>query len=505
MGNTRKTLIICSAVLVFYFLAPSQAAEWRIVPSLTVVETYNDNIEQAPPGDEDSDFVTEVNPGISLRAEGSRLRLDLNYTMQNLFYAENSDENSTNHELSADANAELLRELLFLDAFASYQQVLISPEGTGNIGNITITDNRTDAWTYTLSPYALTQFGNLAAELRYTFEKVGFSENEAEDAAAADTHSVFASLASDPSARRLARAAGYRPDNRSSERRYVNDFQWSLAYSRDQTDFTDNTEDIFENISLDTAYRIGAVTALLAGLGYENNDFEQSDDADQPEGFFWYTGIAWNPTRRTSIEATIGRRFFGTTYGFDLQHNTRSVTSTIQYAEEFTTASDTLLENQLITGMDDGENILSDPESSNPLVDVPFPGLSSDVFLRRRLTGEISKRTAKSVFTLGAFGEKREFQRAIGDERVMGVTFGWDWQLAPRTNANMALEWSRQEFDIDNREDDFWQIGVNINRRISERINAYMDYRHARQESNNTDEADDYTENLISAGLRIQF
>jgi len=503
--DTKNSIIVCIysfTVLILWYLSPIQAAEWSIEPALGVSATYNDNIRQSLPGEEESDFVTEVSPGIALRAEGSQLRFNLNYTMQNLFYAENNDENTTNHELSTDANAELLRKLLFLDALASYRQVLLSPEGTGGADNITITDNRTDAWTYTVSPYAVREFGNLTAELRYTFEKVSFSESDAEDAAASDTQSVFASLASDPSARRQARVSGNSSGRtqtfKPSDRRYANDFQWSLTYNRDQTDFTDNTEDIFENISLDTSYRFGATTALLAGIGYENNEFEQSDATNQPEGFFWYTGFAWNPIRRTSIEATVGRRFYGTTYSLDIRHDTRTVTSAIQYAEDFTTASGTLLEDQ-------GVSIEQEPDldSADPLVSVPLPGLSSDVFLRRRLTGDISKKTAKSIFTFGAFGEKREYQRTTEEEQLYGFTFGWDWQFASRTAANLALEWSRQDFEEDDRVDDFWQLGLNVNRRVSERIDAYMDYRHARRDSSNAE--DDYRENLIAAGLQVEF
>ncbi|MEZ5591648.1 MAG: TIGR03016 family PEP-CTERM system-associated outer membrane protein [Gammaproteobacteria bacterium] len=511
---TIRTLGFALSALGFS-MASAQAAEWRILPALTVSGTYHDNITQAPSGAEESDFVTEVNPGISIQADGSRLNLDLSYTMQNLFYAENSDDNTTNHELTADANAELMRKFLFLDVFGSYQQVLLSPEGTGGSDNTTITDNRTDAWTYSLSPYAVTRFGNLAAELRYTFEKVGYAESEAETAAASDTQSIFANLASDPSARRLSRVSDYRSSGGGSgsdnsqaaaaARQYANNVQWSVTYARDQTDFKDDTDDVFENIALDTSYRVGARTAFLAGLGYENNEFEQSDELDKPEGLFWYTGVAWSPSRRTSLEATIGRRFYGTTYSLDVQHATRTISANIQYAEDFTTSSGTLLENQLTSGSaSDSGDAFSDPvENPQSLLNVPLPGLSSDVFLRRRLTGEIAKQTAKSTFSVSAFGEKREFQSAASDEQVFGFAFVWDWRFASRTDSSLTAEWQRQEFDSDNREDDFWQVGLNINRRMSQRMNGYVDYRYGRRDS--TEPEDDYTENVIAAGLQVQF
>ena len=513
-GQSANSLAIGSIFLVLVQLAmPSSAAEWRIIPTLLITETYLDNVEEAPPGEEESDYVTELNPGISLQAQGSRLNLNLNYSMQNLFYIDNSDENTTNHELSADANVELLREHLFLDAFASAQQVLVSPEGRGGNDNLTITDDRTTAITYTISPYAVRRFGNMAGELRYAFEKVDFLDDGADTAEASDSHRLFANLASDPSARRLSRPAGYRTNiegiTASSEeatdaglegrnrqpRRYVNDFQWSLTYSRDQTDFQDDTDEKFELLALDTSYRIGARTAALLGLGYENNDFDQSAEADQPEGFFWYTGIAWNPSRRTALEATVGRRFFGTTYSLAFRHNTRTITTDVQYAEEFVTTADTILEEQLSSNGD---------ESSNPETGVPLPQLGSEVYLRKRLTGSISKTTAKSTFQLSAYDEDREFQRSDSEEQAYGITFGWDWQLASRTDSRLFAEWQRLESSQEDQEDfDSWQIGASINRRIRNTINAYFDYRYSRRDS--TDPENDYKQNQIAAGLQITF
>jgi hypothetical protein len=75
----------------------SIAMEWKIVPGLDLKETYSDNITLAPPGNEKSDFVTQINPGISLTGTGPRLKVNARYGMQNLFYAEESNRNATKH------------------------------------------------------------------------------------------------------------------------------------------------------------------------------------------------------------------------------------------------------------------------------------------------------------------------------------------------------------------------------------------------------------------------
>ena len=43
------------------------AIDFIVMPSLTLQETYSDNVNLAPKGQEKSAFVTEISPGISFR------------------------------------------------------------------------------------------------------------------------------------------------------------------------------------------------------------------------------------------------------------------------------------------------------------------------------------------------------------------------------------------------------------------------------------------------------
>ena len=84
-------LLICPAY--------STAADWKITPRLSLLETYTDNVTLATRGNEKSDFITQINPGVSLTGTGARLKVNANYTMQNLFYANESGPNRTVHQL----------------------------------------------------------------------------------------------------------------------------------------------------------------------------------------------------------------------------------------------------------------------------------------------------------------------------------------------------------------------------------------------------------------------
>ena len=81
--------------------------EWRITPRLSVGATYSDNIRLAPTDEAEGDLVLQVDPGVSIRKQGGRLDLRLDYTAQGLLYANNSDASTINNNLLAFGTAEL--------------------------------------------------------------------------------------------------------------------------------------------------------------------------------------------------------------------------------------------------------------------------------------------------------------------------------------------------------------------------------------------------------------
>src|SRR4051794_32250580 len=61
------------AVLPSLLCFPAEAAKWDIVPTLSVTETYTDNVLLTQNALKQGDWVTEINPAISVAATGARL------------------------------------------------------------------------------------------------------------------------------------------------------------------------------------------------------------------------------------------------------------------------------------------------------------------------------------------------------------------------------------------------------------------------------------------------
>lgn len=98
-------------------------------PSLTVGESYNDNIYAAENNTE-SDFVTDVSTQLSLVSTWSRHELILNATAAAAFYAENDDENTVDWGVGATGRVDIVRDSS-IDLAVSYDH-LTEDRGSAN-------------------------------------------------------------------------------------------------------------------------------------------------------------------------------------------------------------------------------------------------------------------------------------------------------------------------------------------------------------------------------------
>ena len=129
MTQTRNFSWLQPTLVVFLLGTNAvKAGDWDITPRLTVGGGYSDNIFLEPKGT--GDWIGEVTPGISLRGESARMSAFLDYQLQNVFFLDNSDGNSSYNQLNSGATAELSKDLFFVDASAAAGQAAISATAT---------------------------------------------------------------------------------------------------------------------------------------------------------------------------------------------------------------------------------------------------------------------------------------------------------------------------------------------------------------------------------------
>jgi len=101
---------------------PSRSARWLVVPRVSLLETYTDNVTHAAPGFAKSGWVRDVTPGIHVQGNGPRVSGFLDYGLRDVSYADQSQLNRRQNLLSSFVTIEALDNWLYLDARANITQ-----------------------------------------------------------------------------------------------------------------------------------------------------------------------------------------------------------------------------------------------------------------------------------------------------------------------------------------------------------------------------------------------
>lgn len=486
------------------------AADWKISPSLDLNETYSDNIRLAPPGSEQSDWVTQINPGISLTGTGSHLKASASYVMQNLYYAEQSGQDTTKHQLNANANAELVDNLFFLDGRAAISQQNTSLLGPQAVDNVNVAGNRTEVKNYSVSPFLRNNFSKFASsEIRYTHGEVNTGTGGLSDS---QMDSIQLSMNSGTAFKTLG---------------------WGLNYGKEKTAYTSIQNFDRESLNGNLRYLLTPRLSLTATGGYERNSYISA--GDKPEGSSWSAGFSWAPSTKTSISASAGQRFFGETYSLNANHHSRRVAWTMGYSEDITTTQSQFLIpvtidtasflNQLYAAtitdpvirqqrVDDFIHTAGLPSALSESVNL----LTNRVFLQKRLQASVAVTGAKNTLVLSLFNTLREAQtaqsqdsfllggvnQALNDNtKQMGGNASLSWRISSRTSANFGAGYSRSSSPSIGRTDKNKNFQLGMTRQFQPKLSGSIALRRNQQNSNQG--SSDHQENVVTASLSMKF
>jgi uncharacterized protein (PEP-CTERM system associated) len=484
-GRTPTTLLLAPCplpliplpliflILILDSTTVSQARNWSFDPGLSISETYSDNINVAPDGFEQSDFVTQINPTIKAELNGRRVKGNVNYRMQNFLYADNSDDNTTFHQYVARGNAELLLKHFFVDAASTLTQRIVDTRGVRVPNNYSIVGNRTDQLTFAVRPYWRHELGSYAeAQVHYEYGFVDFDDDKVKGRISdSDLNNISLSM-----------------KNLDDEDR----LSWEVRYGNQHINYKDEAFDSqrFQRGGLILDYGLIHNFHLIGLGGYEDNDFGARLFTTTPTGPFWAVGFRWEPSLRSKLEAFFGDRFFGNTYRVLWEQRSRYLTTELSYTEDLGGEASFALENV---------SLIDDPTY--------FPGIglsvTSDVFLRKLLSATVHFEKSKTTLVIRPFFEKREFEQSIEDEETFGVDSSWDWRLTARTTLAFRLLWQRLKFSDTNQKDDFIYATAGVRRQLSPRILGTLEYTHTISDTDAP--LLEYTENAITLTLTRTF
>lgn len=461
------------------------ASDWKFETGVTARETYTDNVAYSPTNAR-SDFITELIPYVTASKRGARLQADVRYSMQNVFYADQSSSNRTWHQLGANAKAELYEKEVYLDANASISQQITSLQGPISGTTASATGNLTNVSTLTVSPYWQHRFGAVANSLaRYTHSEVSYGGNSFSNSS---TDSVLLGLSSGSA---------------------FNDLFWGLNYSDSQTSYNSQGDVKFSSTSASLGYALTAKLRVNGVFGYQNNSYPYAVGNTALSGSFWTVGVSWAPTIRTHLAVNYGENLFGKTRGFSFDHRSVHTTWSGSYSEGLSTSSDQFA------------GVLA-----TPIIFQGQPGLligqgqilTNSVFLNKRFQGAVTYAKGKSDFSLSAYRavqilqqDRASFIGGIGlgafqtDSQIKqwGFNAAWNWRVTNLITSNVGLGYGQIGFVDTGRNDNFTQLTAGLTRTFNPDLSGSVLVRH--QERSSSQPGNDASENAIVGAVTYKF
>lgn len=318
MGSSSLPLAAPLTMLAL-LLSPACRAEWRVVPSLEVRETYSDNARLAPAGAAHGQFISDIGPSIVASTSGPRLTLRALFSTHLYGYSGDSAGLSrSQRQLNGDARAKLIDDLLFVDASGSIGQHSISAFGPPVATNDYSSSNRTEVSTWRISPYLVHRFGAFASsELRYTRDSVKAGSS---GLGSSNSDAAALSVSSGPA---------------------FSTIGWGLQLNQQKLRDSNSGASTSQAALANLRYRVTRGLDLNATGGYDKQDYQSLGGATAGKNYS--LGFDWKPSTRTGIRASAGKRYFGNSYLLALNHRSRRTVWNINYNDAITTTRAQLL------------------------------------------------------------------------------------------------------------------------------------------------------------------
>jgi uncharacterized protein (PEP-CTERM system associated) len=510
-GSSSLPLAAPFAMLAL-LLSPACRADWKVVPSVDVRETYSDNVRLEPAELARSQFITDVGPSIAVSNDGPRLKLRGMFSAHLYGYSDDRIEgmNRSQRQLSADARAKLIDDLLFFDGAAAIGQHSVSAFGPQASNNGYSNTNRTEISTWRISPYLAHRFGSTAsAELRYSRDSVKPGNVGLGDSVA-DTASL--SLTSGEAFRTLG---------------------WGLQLSHQDLDDTLAGNSTSQTASASLRYRVSNSLRLNLNGGYDKYDYQALGGATA--GRSHSIGFTWTPSARTSLEASAGKRYFGSSYTLAALHRSRRTVWSINYNDAVTTTRAQFLIPATIDTASMLDRLFTtsfpDPVARRQAVDAyilatGLPAslanninyLSNRFILQKQLQASAAFNTAKTttIFSLNAT-KRNALSSAQSDSALLGsslstlndntkqftATLASNYRLNSRTAANLTLSAGRVESLATGIRDNPKLASIALTRQLERKLKGAVELRRSQGNASFTG-GRTYRENAVSASLSLQ-
>ncbi len=485
-----------------------------LTPGVRASATYSDNIDLRPSGREKGDLLFEVSPYITAESNAPRANYRLSYQMRNFFRVREGEFNLLRHSLNGRGSFALVGDRLWVDAAAFMGNVAQSVNGPISADPGASFDNSARVSRFSVSPWYRDRLGNFADyTLRYSLAHNGGNSSYAlariEQGASATVDSIDTGS----------------PWNW----RYEGNYQLR-DYGKD---FTGNDFSRGRRTSTGTLfYRLNPNIRVFGMVVYEQIDGLRNSDGDD-FGYGPGLGFDWRPSIRTSVSASLSRRYYGTVGEARASYSRGNATMGVNFSRSvITNARDSLLffDPMALTtgdlGVGAANPVLSDLSSRGILLP---PGLAlsqslvtDSPMLDRRATAFFGLHGARNSLTFSGFLSNRTSSVTVdpttvagirasttqggvffGELHERGVIASYQRRLDVRSAIDVSLDRRTVTSPTAGFATRFITLRAGYSTQLTSDTTAFTGIRRTQQRGNNGSSS--YDENAIYAGVDVRF
>jgi len=505
----RKCL---SLLLMVGFASTAEAAVWGVTlkPTITISQSYSDNLTLRPASLAQSGFVTQLDPSLNIVRDTANTKFNLHSRLQYLYYEDISLSPRLYPQLQMTSKTELYDDSIFVDSSSTVGQGNSSSIGGGvsssNIYQSPFTPHTTYR-TFRFSPYWTPHFGGYAeGEVRFGYYHFGNSTSSSPTSTA--TGNSIGNLGTDTYQESLNLKSG-RKFNSSS-------LSWRLSANnqnqRSQTSSGSNLR--FRNANGEISQRLFGDISAFIQTGYYDNQYSGNTVAKNgiyvTPGLSWspspnfsfaagygynayFSNVNWNPSERTSFQLTyrnsqvggsaygsgsgfgglsstppgfnynqvggssgqaasnsatgaLGATNAGTTWNGSFNHRARTTHWNASYYTTTTTIQQILASTQTFATQYDAQG---NPITSATAIERPInqPNLTDGIVISKNAQASVTWTLPKSNLTLS--GYHRDYTYSTNNsppQKTLGITASWIWRFSPRMSAMVNETWQSSEY-----------------------------------------------------------
>lgn len=479
------------------------------MPGIRVNGIYSDNVLLAPKGQEDDDVILEVSPSLTASSRSPRAQYDLFYELRNVWRVAENETALARHALNANGRFALAGDRLWVDLTGYMGSFNASAEGPIASDPGASFVNVAKVRRFSVSPWFRDRLGDSATYLlRYyaahTAGDINYAVAKLDQRASASVEGLA---------------------------RESSPWTWQAHADFQRRDFDGGLSGDRAQSGVRLYYRVNQELRVFGALDHERIEGVRNRDGDG-SGYGPGGGFDWSPNTRTSVGASVSRRYYGTVSSARAAYRSARSTWGLRYSRSILTGSDAsllLIDPQALTSGEPGAfnpvleglvlNRLVPPV--NPLL---TPGLVTDVaFLDRRLVlfyglhgarnslivelfaadSESTSEFSPTGVVSGIVGSSPAGGVFVGKFRDRGVSATHQFRIDPRSSLNLTVNYranASSTADFDTR---MTTLQIAHILRVTRDTLTSLGVRHSRQTASGT--ATSYTENAVFGGIEMRF